>query len=263
MQDRYTYKKSNVLNNVNYMRILLKLRAKGDYAYDPTMNHKIQGFIYRCVGDSFFGGLHERLGPKYFCFSNIFPIGSIRKNDEVNLIISSPITQLIQVLKMRIQQLEDINIGEYSFKLSTLKLIRMDVQSRLDLITGTPVVIRLPKSRYKEYKIKSRRQYEYWKETMPLNIFIDAVEENFIKKYNSFHGTNIEKAQLFERYEFKKEVGTVIRISGEDSVIVGSIWKFSTVYIDRKNTQLFSFLLDTGLGEMNSLGYGFLNKIKV
>ena len=245
------------------MRLLLKLRSKGDYAYDSTMNHKIQGFIYHCVSDSFFGGLHERPGSKYFCFSNIFPIGDIRKNDEVNLIISSPVTQFIQVLKARIQRLEDINIGEYSFGLSSLKSIRTDVQSRLNLITGTPVVIRLPKSRYKEYKIKSRRQYEYWKKTMPLNVFIDAVEENFIKKYNSFYGVDLKKVQLFERFEFKKEVGTVARIAGKDSAIVGSVWKFSTVYIDRKNAPLFSFLLDTGLGEMNSLGYGFLNKVKV
>ena len=47
-----------------------------------------------------------------------------------------------------------------------------------------------------------------------------------------------------------------------NSVIIGSIWKFSTVYIDNRNIGIFDFLMDTGLGEMNSLGYGFLNKLK-
>ncbi|MEM3829443.1 MAG: CRISPR-associated endoribonuclease Cas6, partial [Conexivisphaerales archaeon] len=212
--------------------------------------------------NSFFGDLHNKPGSKYFCFSNIFPIGNIKKDSEVNLIISSPVSELIDVLKKRISSNSKINIGEYSFELLSLKKMELNLGSRIDLITATPIVIRIPKHRYKEYKIRSKRPYEYWKKTMPMNIFIDRVETNFIKKYNSFFGINMEKIKLFEKYEFKKEVSVIVKQTTGGSVIVGSLWKFSTVFIEKDKLPIFKFLIDTGLGEMNSEGFGFLNPIK-
>ncbi|MCW1309900.1 MAG: CRISPR-associated endoribonuclease Cas6 [Candidatus Nanoarchaeia archaeon] len=241
------------------MRLLVKLKSRGNYSYDPSINHKIQGFIYDNLKTSFFEWLHKKEGAKYFCFSNIFPIGDIKKNSEVNLIISSQISELIDVLKERIPLNTRINIGEYSFEPLSLNEIKLNLGSRIDLITATPIVIRIPKSRYKEYKIRSKRPYEYWKKTMPLNIFIDGIETNFTKKYNSFFGINMERIKLFEKYEFKKEVSVIVKQTKGDSIIVGSLWKFSTVFIEKDKLPIFRFLIDTGLGEMNSEGFGFLN----
>lgn len=55
------------------MRLLLKLRAAKDQAYDMRYHHKLQGFVYGLIEGTPYMKLHDRRGYKFFCFSNIFP----------------------------------------------------------------------------------------------------------------------------------------------------------------------------------------------
>ncbi|MEM5870703.1 MAG: CRISPR-associated protein Cas6, partial [Candidatus Aenigmatarchaeota archaeon] len=69
------------------MRILLRLEALKNCIYDMKYFHKLQGFIYRLLKETEYRVLHDKKGYKFFCFSNIFPIGDMKVGDKRKLII--------------------------------------------------------------------------------------------------------------------------------------------------------------------------------
>ncbi|MGC8622000.1 MAG: CRISPR-associated endoribonuclease Cas6, partial [Caldisphaera sp.] len=240
------------------MRLLLKLKANGNFAYDPSINHKIQGFIYKNLEGSFFDDLHNRKGSKYFCFSNIFPYGDIKEGSEVNLIISSPVSQLIKMIENRISLDNRINIGDYSFSLVSYKKFNIKIrEDRVRLENSTPIILRVKKEFIEDRNKKY--EYYYWRRNMNLKIFIDQLNENLIKKYESFFGIKTEVKQLFEVYKFKEELSPVVQINGKNVKLIGSYWEFETVNLDKNVLDIIRFIIDTGFGEMNSLGFGFIN----
>lgn len=41
--------------------------------------------------------------------------------------------------------------------------------------------------------------------------------------------------------------------------VSGSIWEFSFGYLDGEKREVLQFGLDAGFGELNSMGFGFMN----
>jgi len=90
----------------------------------------------------------------------------------------------------------------------------------------------------------------------------------FLKLRNSYgllKNNEISKPSLsptlFQKIKFKKQISTKIRIHAEDleQIIIGTTWEFGfDMYSNRK---LIQFALDCGLGERNSLGFGFMNLV--
>ncbi|MGQ9719544.1 MAG: hypothetical protein ACUVWK_06900 [Nitrososphaerales archaeon] len=72
------------------MRVIVKLEALEDCAYDYEYHHYLQGLIYNLIKGSEYSYLHDKKGYKFFCFSNIFPVMDLKKGDNRTLIISSP-----------------------------------------------------------------------------------------------------------------------------------------------------------------------------
>jgi len=209
---------------------------------------------------SFFDDLHNREGSKYFCFSNIFPYGDIKEGNEVNLIISSPINQLIKVIENRISLDNNINIGEYSFSLIKYKKFDVKIiEDRIKLENSTPIILRIKKDAIESGKNKRIYDYYYWRRNMDLNIFINQLTTNLIKKYESFLGIKVNIKQLFDVYKFKEELSPVVQINGKNVKLIGSYWEFETVDLDQQTRDLMRFIIETGFGEMNSLGFGFIN----
>ena len=64
--------------------------------------------------------------------------------------------------------------------------------------------------------------------------------------------------------KFEKPVSIRIKMKGKDVIFIGSLWKRLNVLrkLDREEKKFYMFLLDVGLGKLNSLGFGFLNPIK-
>ncbi|MEM0220084.1 MAG: CRISPR-associated endoribonuclease Cas6 [Thermoproteota archaeon] len=243
------------------MRLLLKLKANGDYVYDPSINHKIQGFIYDNLANSFFGDLHNKPGSKYFCFSNIFPIGNIKKDSEVNLIISSPIREIIDIIAKRLHSLKVVNFGDYSFNLTHYKKFFIKIGNKVKLINSTPIILRIPKEKLNSKALKSRKfEYYYWRKGFDLNLFLEQLNENLKKKYYNFYGIREEIPNVFEQIKFKGEVSPMVQINGKNVKMIGSYWELSTTLLDSKLKHFVKFIIDTGLGEMNSLGFGFVNE---
>ena len=179
---------------IDQMRLLLKLRALKEQAYDLKYHHKLQGFIYDLLDGTPYAKLHDRHGYKFFCFSNIFPPENMQTGSIRNLIISSPDLGLIEVLNRKIagaiEGKKTANVGEMSFELEEVRLLKPRLGRSCRLITGTPIIIRIPKENYEKYGIKPPKDYDYvyWRKRYSFEAFIKQLEDNLFKKYDELYG---------------------------------------------------------------------------
>ncbi|MEM4663160.1 MAG: CRISPR-associated endoribonuclease Cas6 [Candidatus Diapherotrites archaeon] len=251
------------------MRILLKLKAEKDCSYDLKYFNKLQGFLYNIIKESEYSALHDKKGYKFFCFSNIFPIGDIKTNDKRKLIISSPDKFFIKILGKKLEELasgsKPINIGEMLFRIENIETIEVKMNGGFKIISATPIIIRIPAKHYEKYGIPQefkKNRYVYWIKEYPVESFIKQLNDNLFKKYNEFYRKDIEEFYLFEKLNFKKEIWSHININEREIKMVGSIWEFMFSSLSKEQKEILEFGLDCGLGERNTLGFGFVNVIK-
>ncbi len=117
-----------------------------------------------------------------------------------------------------------------------------------------------------------KNKYFSFKRNKDLQFFLERLKENAIKKFNSFYNDNYYLDDvLFDKLIFKKEVviPNKIKVYGENnkedktSVIIGSVWSLLSKFsIENKDKKFYKFIMDCGLGEKNSLGFGFINPKK-
>ncbi|MBU5689178.1 MAG: CRISPR-associated endoribonuclease Cas6 [Candidatus Aenigmarchaeota archaeon] len=249
------------------MRILLNLESLKDCEYDLKYFHKLQGFIYNLIKENEYKILHNKIGYKFFCFSNIYPFKNINIGDKRKLMISSPDKFLIKYLKERLEKLTEenipINIGEMSFKLSSISILNTKIKNNSRLISTTPIIIRIPEKNYDKYGIPTnyrKKRYVYWRPQYSFEAFIKQLENNLFKKYNEFYKTRIEEFPIFEEMKYKRLVVSHILINGKEYKLVGSIWEFIFTYLNNRQRKILEFGMDCGFGERNSFGFGFVNK---
>ena len=250
------------------MRLLVTFRAAKDQSYERMYHHKLQGFIYGLLRDAGFAEVHEKEGYKFFCFSNLFPIGDMEKGDAVKLLLASPSAALLTAIKRALQGAAEergvLNIGEMSFELMELKELVVKLSSKgLRVLTATPVIIRIPERNYERYGIpeaERKARYVYWRPKYSFEAFLKQLSENLIKKYNEFQKVELGNHDLFEQFVFRRPTATKVVIDGKEYVMVGSMWEFIWSYLDDVQRQVLEFGLDAGFGERSSLGFGFVNR---
>jgi len=103
------------------------------------------------------------------------------------------------------------------------------------------------------------RRFLYWRQDIEFTAFLKQLTENIIKKYNDFYGTKIMNYDLFEQFQFRQEIHLRIIIHGKSYGVVASLWDFIWSTMDNMQRQLIQFGLETGFGERNSMGFGFVN----
>jgi CRISPR-associated endoribonuclease Cas6 len=249
------------------MRLLIKLRATENAPYEMEYHHHIQGLIYNTLRGSEYDN-HDKKGYKYFCFSNIFPFDHLQKNDLRNLIVSSPNNNFISYLQEQLEyDSNNIRIGRMKFKIDSSDKLNVTLPngSMFSLITGTPIITRIKKEKYvgmAEQQLTNGHEYIYWRMDHPVDLFITKLEDNLIKKYNAYYGlgdTNTaQRNPIFYKSRFKKQISTRLSMGERDSqqaIVIGTTWEF----LFDSATPLVQFGLDTGLGELGSMGFGFMN----
>ncbi len=246
------------------MRLLLRLKSIKDTAYENLYHRKFQGFVYSLLYDTDYHSLHDKSGYKFFCFSNIFPIGDIKEEDKRNLLLSSPDEKQIDVMESKLNSIngKNINIGEMSFQLMGVSRIKPRIENGSRLVSATPIVIRIPERNYKKYGIDSDKKYIYWRPEYAFEVFVRQLEENLFKKYNEFHKTNIEEFPVFEQFIFKKTVVNHILEDNREIKVIGSVWEFAFSHLAKEQKQILEFGIDAGFGERNPLGFGFMNVVR-
>jgi len=119
----------------------------------------------------------------------------------------------------------------------------------------------LDRNKFKIIRIKD--VYFNFKKDHGLFEWLEELKRNSIIKYRSFTGSKFElEDNLFDELEFRKTVSIKVRIKERgDIVYIGSHWKKLNVLrkLDNEEKRFYKFLLDTGLGILNSLGFGFVN----
>jgi CRISPR-associated endoribonuclease Cas6 len=244
------------------MRLLIKLEALKDCSYDLKYYHKAQGFVYKLLESTPFSLLHDKENYKFFCFSNIMPPKDYVKGDTRTFIVSSPDKIFIETIKRKLDCVSEVKIGEAVFRVSDLKILESRVKRNCTLVTGTPIVIRIPKEKFGLYAIEAKYNYAYWKKGHSFEAFLKQLNENIYKKYEEFFKTKVEREPLFQQFVFKKTVCNHVIIDGVERRIFGSLWEFVFDYLSNKQQNIFQFAVDTGFGELNSLGFGFMNVVR-
>jgi CRISPR-associated endoribonuclease Cas6 len=228
-----------------------------------------------------------------FCFSNVFPYGYMKYGRTKSLIISSPDEDFISVLRQKIMNLKSpIRLGSSVFDILDYKTIDLNIlASQMVFTTATPIIIRIPQHVYQTYdlQLKYPYRYIYWRYNYPLELFLQQIWMNLEKKYKRFYGTRpITNALGFSKFVFRKQVSQKIVIHGKVQTVIGTLWDFwftddqendnyynddsSKRDYDSKRTytasgsselqRLVHFALEAGLGERNTLGFGFVNLIR-
>lgn len=251
------------------MRLLIRLKAVKDCAYEMKYHAKMQGFFYNLLRSAGIDSLHNRKGYKFFCFSNIYPIAAMNSGDSRNLLFSSPDERIIKAVQTEIEKLKEkaapANIGDMSFTVTGASIIKPKLSGGATIIAATPITIRIPEKNYDNYAIppgERKKNYVYWRPSIDFSAFVKQLNENLFKKYNEYYSTEIEEFPVFEQYRYKKPAASYIIEDGRECQVAGSIWEFSFPYVSPGQRKLLEFGIECGFGERNSLGFGFVNIVK-
>jgi CRISPR-associated endoribonuclease Cas6 len=170
------------------------------------------------------------------------------------------IDQISYQLEKLIQNHIPIEIGKTLFVLQSFKHISYkNLKFPLRVITGTPILVRIPAEKFVSVSsAPTTYRSIYWQNSYPVELFINAIDSNLKKKYMDLTGLEFRFGFL-EEFRFKKQVSTSIQLHHSKITVIGSLWEFTFSENADKNAQLFA--LDCGIGERNSLGFGFINPI--
>ena len=254
------------------MRILTRLRARADTAYDNTYHHKLQGRIWGALEESPYDDLHDKNRPMPFTYSNPFPPRDMNEGDERTLLVASPEEELLTHIASDLQEEPELNIGEMPFTVEEVTAVAPDVgepgtSGTID--TGTGVLVRIPPWRFEEYGIDiDHDEAEFWRPEHTMEPFRTQIEANLDRKHGLYcpdylPGPSETDGELFDGYELIKTFAlpvTPTEVQQETWVL--SKWAFDYTVRDDHHRRHLNLALDVGIGERNSLGFGFLNIIE-
>ena len=232
------------------IRLLLTFEPKNEFEYFNIDKYVIQGFVYSILkNDTNYNDLHDNIGFKFFNFSNIFPVSDFEKNSLKKIIISSPNENLLNSLYEGLKKISFFKLKNYNMELLKVVILKNKICNKF--ISATPTVL---------YEDNINNKYFSFKQNNDFNFFFDRLKDNAVKKYNAFYDYDFSlDSELFSSFEFGREVSIRLNKSGNNFIIIGSLWKNLEFNIDNSNKDFYNFLFDCGLGEKNSLGFGFLN----
>jgi CRISPR-associated endoribonuclease Cas6 len=248
------------------------MKCIGKSDYEMNYHYNLQGLIYNLIKDTEYAYVHDKAGFKFFCFSNLIPITSPIFNGELRtLVVSSPDINFISVLHEKMENLNElIKIGHMNFRFDSMKRLNVKVPENgsCTMITGTPIIIRIPREKYEEYDFNPPINYEYlyWRANHPLEPFLSQLWDNLQRKYNEHfridtanrsRGYGIDPFKVFSKFILRKQISTKLFIKNTEQTVIGTTWEFVFERPEYKN--VMQFALDAGLGERNSMGFGFMN----
>lgn len=229
---------------------MVKFEPKEYIKYSDIDKYTIQGFIYSILKEDYsFNTLHDTTGFKFFNFSNIFPISDFEKNSLKKLIISSPNDNLIKSIYNKLINKSSFRLKNH--KMEILKVMILKNKKCNNFISATPIVL---------FEDNRNNKYYSFKQNPDFNFFFDRLKDNALKKYNAFYDDDFNlDSDLFTNFEFAREVSIRLKKDGNQFIIIGSLWKNLEFNLTFQNEKFYNFLFENGLGEKNSLGFGFLN----
>lgn len=252
------------------MRLLTKLRARADAAYDHTYHHKLRGRLWGALEDTEFGDRHDANEPPGFVYSNPFPPRDMTAGDERHLVVAAPEEQLLTHVARDFQNERELNVGEMPFEIVDVGGLAPDVGepgTTGTLETGTGVLVRIPPWKREDYGIEGDygEQATYWRPEHTMRPFREQIESNLDAKHGLFGpdwlpGPSETDGELFEEYELIKTFALpVTATEGQELTYILSKWRLGYRVRDDDHRRHLNLALDCGIGERNALGFGLLN----
>ena len=234
------------------MRLLLKLRAEKFLPFHKVNKHTVQGAIYALLDNTEFSSMHSKPKFKFFTYSDIFPSGDFYPNKEKTLIVSSPNPKFINALYENVKDINHIYLSDVPFVVAEARKFRVNPTGKF--ITGSPVVLQVD---------NKNSIYFSFKRGNSVRDFLDRIKENALKKYNAYYDDELTMEwDIFDLLKFKREVAVPVKKGDKSFLIIGSVWELLEKRIPRGYGKFYRFITDCGLGEKNSLGFGFLNVVR-
>lgn len=251
------------------MRLLARLSARADTAYDHTYHHKLRGRLWRALQETEYEQYHDENRPVGMTYSNPFPPGDMQEGDERTLLIAAPQEPLLAEVAENLVADRELNIGEMPFHVDEVASLSPDVGepgTSGTIETGTGLLVRIPPWQAEEYNIeKQGDQAIYWRPEHSMEPFRTQLENNLDKKHRLFcadrlPGPSEKEYSLFDDYELIKTFAIPVTVSqGQELTYILSKWRFGYTVRDDDHRRHLNLALDTGLGERNALGLGFMN----
>ena len=240
------------INYVMLMRISIKFFPLNfdDYIFNK---YDIQGMIYSTTFTGGITNMHDGNKFRFFTFSDVFPFNSVQKNTLYNMIISSPDVSFIDTIFGVLNKENYFYLSNIKFRIAEIK--KFDLPLTKNFITGSPVVL---------YKDNKQNKYFSLKRQDPVTFFLRRIKENAVKKFNAFFNEDININHLiFDRLKFHKEISLLLKKRGREFNIIGTMWyNLELTRLNKKEIKFYKFIMDAGIGEKNSLGFGFLNPVR-
>ena len=254
----------------DHVRLIVRLQTRADTAYDNAYHHKLRGRLWRALEDTKFEKVHSTNDPPGFAYSNPFPPGNMHEGDQRTLLIASPHEELLTHVARDLQADRELNVGEMPFFVEHLNALAPDVGelgSAGTIETGTGLLVRIPPWRREEYGIENGHDDSatFWRPEHTMEPLKNQLEANLDKKHRLFapeylSGPTEHDGDLFESYELIKTYALPVTVTeGEEMTYVVSKWRFGYRVRDDHHRRHLNLALDCGLGERNSLGFGFAN----
>ena len=235
-------------------RLILTIRATDETLVEAFNKHYLQAVIYSELGEQGNSDYHEGNRFRFFSFSDFFPSGNMKKGETKKVIISSPDSKLIGSLSKGFSESSELYLGSNKFIVSTVKTLRLNFSSRA-YISGSPVVL---------YTDNQKNRFFSLRDGDEISFFMERIKENAIKKYKQFTGKTprFTDGPMFDSIRLKKEVSVKVVHRGGDFYIIGTLWEKLGLFEGRKiDYDFYRFIAECGIGEKNSLGFGFLNPL--
>lgn len=235
-------------------RLLIELVPLNFIKYSKITNIHLQGFVYNLLKDTRYNFKHDENGFKYFTYSNLFPVGDFKPGYVKKIIISSPINELINTVYYKLKTVDQVELNKQPFIVRYIKKLKEHNHFQ-GFKTGTPICL------YSE-KGDNNHFFSFKDLVLDYDFFFRRLKENALKKYNNYTGMEYwPEEDLFISFEFRKEVAHSLRNKqGYRFLVIGSQWDYLECNPNIRQ-DFYKFIYDVGLGEKNSLGYGFLNML--
>jgi CRISPR-associated endoribonuclease Cas6 len=239
------------------MRIIIFFKNNKNFEY---RQNQLAGLIYQTIKKSDFGYLHDlpQKYPRFFCFSRLFVT-----NNQLALIFASPINNLVRGIRSFLENNKILVLNNTPLLVDKIRIIKYRFKNPTIIKSETPIIVRIPKEKFEYYGIQLNKNYKYfyWRplknKNIPLEPFIKQLEARAYKMYKLFTAKEIEEIPIFIKFKYKKTVDLPYFKEGKKISQPGTLWEFEINPDIRYN--LIRFILDTGLGELTSQGYGFVS----
>jgi CRISPR-associated endoribonuclease Cas6 len=239
----------------------VRLRAKQEQAYRPAYHVKLQGVLYDVLERSGYEFVHDESPFKFVTFSNIFPPRDMDEGDERTWIVASPHEELIESVSDTFSRMSDLEVGDQSYWVNYTSTFGITPEENGRMITGTPIVVRIPAGRCKEYGIDPEYDDVYWRLDHPIDAFVEEIERNLASKYEKYYDEQPPDRPYFVDLAPQNEVAVPLHYSDEEVQTIGTTWELGYECRTRPMYRLIEMAYSAGLGELNTTGFGFVNEV--